>query len=131
MLWIDEARDLFDRRSPRELDDMLKMLKSLMQGDAAVIVVLSGTDLLSGIVRSDPQIDRRFRKIYPRTLAVGADTADVADLVRLYCDEAGLRCAFKSNPASRLIHASRGRFGRIIETAIDATGRALQEGAQS
>lgn len=131
VLWIDEAHDLFDQRSPRELDDMLKMLKSLMQGEAAVIVVLSGTDLLSGIVRSDPQVDRRFRKIHPRALAIGADTADVADLVQLYCDEAGLRCAFRNNLASRLIHASRGRFGRVIETTIDAIGRALQEGADT
>lgn len=39
-----------------------------------------------------------------------------------------MRFSPKDNLASRLIHASRGRFGRIVETTIDAIQRALHDG---
>ena len=56
VLWIDEAHDLFC--ADRHL--ILRALKSLMQGDEAVIPILSGTERLHEIVRSDPQVQRRL-----------------------------------------------------------------------
>ena len=55
VLWIDEAHDLFLCHSAREIDDILKMLKSLMQGETAVILLLSGTDRLADITSYDPR----------------------------------------------------------------------------
>ena len=128
VLWIDEAHDLLDARSPRGVDEMLSMLKSLMQGDEAVIVVLSGTERLGKVVQLDPQTSRRFAKLRPRDLVIGPDTDDVENLVRLYCAEAKMQLDASENLANRLIHASRGRFGRIVETTIDAIQRALNAG---
>lgn len=42
VLWIDEAHDLF--RAGKAIEDILKMLKSVMQGEGAVIVILTGID---------------------------------------------------------------------------------------
>lgn len=128
VLWIDEAHDLLDARSPRGVDEMPSMLKSLMQGDEAVIVVLSGTERLGKVVQLDPQTSRRFAKLRPRDLVIGPDTDDVENLVRLYCAEAKMQLDVSENLANRLIHASRGRFGRIVETTIDAIQRALNAG---
>lgn len=128
VLWIDEAHDLFLSGSSREIDDMLKMLKALMQGEAAVIVILSGTERLSGITSYDPQVNRRFAKIIPRDLTVGGDSKDIEGLVREYCRRAGLRLDPAGNLIGRLIHGGRGRFGRIVDTTIAAIERALLDG---
>lgn len=128
VLWIDEAHDLFLSRSSREIDDMLKMLKSMMQGETAIIVILSGTERLSEITSYDPQVNRRFTKIRPRDLAIGPDNADLEELIRAYCDKAALGFSAKDDVAGRLIRASRHRFGRAVETTINAIERALTDG---
>ena len=61
VLWIDEAHDLFRNGSAREIEDMLKSLKSLMQGEGAVIVVLTGSETLWQIASYDDQVKRRGR----------------------------------------------------------------------
>jgi hypothetical protein len=61
VLWIDEAHDLF--RAQHEINDMLSMLKSLMQDPPAVILILSGTRRLSKITSYDPQVSRRLTKM--------------------------------------------------------------------
>ena len=47
--------------STREIEDMLKTLKSLMQGEGAVIVVLTGSETLWQIASYDDQVKRRGR----------------------------------------------------------------------
>uniref|UniRef100_UPI003A8FCD6F TniB family NTP-binding protein n=1 Tax=Celeribacter halophilus TaxID=576117 RepID=UPI003A8FCD6F len=53
---------------------ILRALKSLMQGDDAVIVILSGTEELSNVIRSDPQVQRRFTSMVLPELSEQADT---------------------------------------------------------
>ena len=131
VLWIDEAHDLFSCRSAREIEDMLKMLKSLMQGDAAVILILSGTERLSEITSFDPQVNRRFTKIMPPDLAIGADETRLTGLMEQYAKEAGLGTDWQEAFSSRLIKASRGRFGRAVETIVNAIEVALLEGSET
>jgi hypothetical protein len=128
LLWIDEAHDLFSSRSDGEIDNMLKTLKSLMQGPSPVIVVLSGTERLAEMTSVDPQVNRRFTKVIPRPFAVGASEKEVGELVALCAREAGLALDWSPERSSRLIHASRGRFGRMIETIINAIERAFSDG---
>ena len=47
VLWLDEAQDLIMARSAIEAESTLRMIKSLMQGENAVIPILSGTERLS------------------------------------------------------------------------------------
>lgn len=128
VLWIDEAHDLFLSKSGREVEDMLKTIKSLMQGEAAVIVILSGTERLGEITSIDQQVNRRFSKFMPKDLVIGGDNAELEDLVCDYCRRAGLAFTPEGNLISRLIHGSRGRFGRAIETTINAIEQALVDG---
>lgn len=130
-LWIDEAQDVFLSRSARETDDILKTLKSLMQGDKAVIVVLSGTERLLEVARYDQQVDRRFRKILSRPLAVGVDEPNLEGVIHTYCEMAGLKPDLEQDTLRRLIHGSRGLFGRSIETILAAIEQALYEGSRS
>ena len=131
VLWIDEAHDLFQRKGAGETEAMLNMLKSMMQGEDAVVVVLSGTQRLSEITARDPQVDRRFTKIIPKPLIPGANEGFVEAVVEMYAKEAGLKPALADALAGRLIHASRRRFGRMVETVINAIEQAFMEGAET
>lgn len=128
VLWIDEAHDMFLSGAAREIDDMLRMLKSLMQGDAAVIVILSGTDRLAAVTSYDPQVTRRFTRVVPKDLVAGASDGAVSDLVARYARRAGLGLDWSDGMSARLIHGSRGRFGRAVETVVNAIERALTDG---
>lgn len=124
VLWIDEAHDLFcaDRNA------ILRMLKSLMQGDDAMVVILSGTELLGDIIRSDPQVQRRFSTIRLASVSGIEDGQAFLQLVESYCKRAGIEPPVSDEAiAERLVHASRYRFGRAIKTIIDAIEQALYE----
>ena len=130
VLWFDEAHDMFLSGSAREIDDMLKMLKSLMQNESAVIPILSGTQRLAEITRFDEQVNRRLTKVVPKPLCQGVDDGPLYSMIEEYCAEVGLKPELDDTLALRLIRASRHRFGRAIETIINAIESALEEGAQ-
>nr|WP_217356659.1 TniB family NTP-binding protein [Ruegeria sp. HKCCA0370] len=127
--WFDEAHDMFLSGSAREIDDMLKMLKSLMQNDSAIIPILSGTERLSEITSYDPQVNRRFTKVVPSPLVAGKDNSDLLGLIESFCDVAELKLSRERDLTDRLIFASRQRFGRAVETILDAIECAKEEGS--
>ncbi|WP_171207159.1 TniB family NTP-binding protein [Ruegeria sp. HKCCA0235A] len=130
VLWFDEAHDMFLSGSAREIEDMLKMLKSLMQNDSAIIPILSGTERLSEITSYDPQVNRRFSKVVPSPLVAGKDNSDLLGLIESFCDVAELKLSRERNLTDRLIFASRQRFGRAVETILDAIECAKEEGSR-
>ncbi|EPX76419.1 TniB family NTP-binding protein [Salipiger mucosus] len=121
VLWIDEAHDLFC--ADRNL--ILRAVKALMQGDHPIIVVLSGTEQLRDIVRSDPQVQRRFSSVQLPPVSVVADGDTFDGVIEHFCARAGLEPPSDEDLLDRLFHASRYRFGRVIETIIGAIERAL------
>lgn len=127
VVWIDEAHDLFCKDSGM----ILRALKSLMQGDEAVIVILSGTEALGDIIRSDPQVQRRFSTMHLRPVCGASDGDDFRDLIKAYCELAGLRDNLESGFILRLFHGSRYRFGRCIETLLAAIEIALNSCADT
>lgn len=124
VLWIDEAHDLFCKDRAM----ILRALKSLMQGDEAVIVILSGPEQLHEIIRSDPQVQRRFSTMQLRPVCAATDGEDFHDLIEAYCAQADLKSHLSADLVARLFHASRYRFGRSIETALNAIEAALGSG---
>lgn len=86
VLWIDEAHDLFCA----DKNLILRALKALMQGDEAVIPILSGTERLHEIVRSDPQVRRRFNTLILPPVAEAVDGASFQGVIGEYCRIAGL-----------------------------------------
>ncbi|MFC0200365.1 TniB family NTP-binding protein [Paracoccus rhizosphaerae] len=125
VLWIDEAHDLFCKDSAM----ILRALKSLMQGDEAVIVILSGTERLHEIIRSDPQVQRRFSTMQLRPVCAATGREDFDDLIEAYSGKAELTSDLSEDLVARLFHASRFRFGRSIETTLNAIEVALESGS--
>ncbi|WP_411353090.1 TniB family NTP-binding protein (plasmid) [Leisingera aquaemixtae] len=121
VLWIDEAHDLFC--ADRNL--ILRAVKTLMQGDHAVIVILSGTERLRDIIRTDPQVQRRFSTINLKPVAAHSDKEQFAALIEQYCARAELEPPLQPDLVDRLFHASRYKFGRCIETINSAIEQAL------
>ncbi|WBU60582.1 TniB family NTP-binding protein [Paracoccus albus] len=127
VLWIDEAHDLFCKDSAQ----ILRALKSLMQGDDAVIVILSGTARLSEVIRSDPQVQRRFSVMNLRPVCAATDGEDFHDIIDAYCGVAGLDTDLSSDIVRRIFHSARYRFGRSIEAVLNTIEIALGQGAAS
>jgi hypothetical protein len=124
-LWIDEAHDLFCADS----NLILRAIKSLMQGESAVIVILSGTERLADIVRSDPQVQRRFSTLILPPVDADADRIDLMAIIEMHCEIAGLDFPVDNDLIDRLVHAARKRFGLCIEYSVGAVERALAAGA--
>lgn len=130
VLWIDEAHDVFLSGNAREANDVLKTLKSLMQGEGAVIVVLTGVEELWRITACDEQVQRRYAKLVLPPVSAAADGAMLANALRGYCAMARVEAPTDADLIERLIHASRGRFGRCLEAMINAIELAV-EGRQN
>lgn len=128
VLWIDEAHDVFPSRAKSEAPAILKTLKSLMQGDGAVIVILSGIDSLWHSISCDDQVRRRFRPFALPEMATAADCHLLWDVLCGYCKTADISPPERADLPERLVHASRRRFGRCIEQIIDAIEVALMRG---
>ncbi len=127
VIWLDEAQDLVMAQSANETENTLRMIKSLMQGEHAVIPILSGTQRLAELTSFDPQVSRRFSKITPSDLEHGVHDENLLGLIEAYCEEVALRTDLPGDLPARLITASRHRFGRAVETIINAIECALWE----
>lgn len=125
VLWIDEAHDFFC--ADREL--ILRALKALTQGDDALIIILSGTERLRDIIRTDPQLMRRFTVQNLPPVDTATDTDNFLQVINAYCRLAGLDDPAEPDLVPRLFHAGRFKFGRCIETVIDSIEVALNAGA--
>ena len=124
VLWIDEAQDLFC--ADRKL--ILRALKSLMQGDDAVIVVLSGTEDLAKVIRTDPQVQRRFTAMVLPDLVEQVDGDSFRDVITQYCERVGLGAPTEVDLIGRVFHGARYRFGRALELLLQAMEIAIGRG---
>lgn len=124
LIWLDEAQDLVMAQSANETESTLRMIKNLMQGEHAVIPILSGTQCLAELASFDSQVSRRFSKVAPADPEHGVHDENLLGLVRAYCEEVTLRTDLPGDLAARLITASRHRFSksRIEECGITHVG---------
>src|SRR6056297_1131854 len=128
VLWLDEAQDLVMAQSANDTETTLRTIKTLMQGENAVIPILSGTRRLGEITSFDPQVSRRFTKIAPTDLDHSTDQENIFGMIDAYCDEAGITARLPDDLAVRLMTGSRYRFGRAIETIVNAIECAIFDG---
>jgi hypothetical protein len=129
VLWIDEAHDMFNGGIKKnEIEIMLKMLKTTMQGESAVVVVLSGIEDLGQIASFNDEVKRRFSHLKLPQVTVASNAEELSAVVEAYCEAAGLTPQLDKDLIPRLIYASRGRFGRCIENLIHAIEIALLKG---
>ena len=128
VLVIDEAHDLFPKGSKSEAYEILRTLKSLMQGEGSVIVVLCGIESLYDCISFDYQVQRRFAKFELPPVTTSADSKLVWGLIGTFCDRAGLGRPEQTDLVDRLAHAGRHRLGICIEQIISAIEIALMRG---
>ena len=126
VLWIDEAHDLF--RAGKAIEDILKMLKSIMQGEGAVILVLTGVDKLWQMASYDDQVKRRYSKVTLPEISASTHDKMFHGLIKAFCAEVDLRAPVEDDLIDRLLYASRGRFGRCIENILAALECAVLSG---
>jgi type II secretory pathway predicted ATPase ExeA len=122
VVWIDEAQDLFC--ADRKL--ILRALKSLMQGDNAVAVVLSGTEELAEVIRSDAQVQRRFTAMILPEMVEALHGDMYITVMTDYCGRVGLEPPVEADLISRIFHGARYRFGRAIELLLLAMEFAIE-----
>jgi hypothetical protein len=125
---VDEAHDMFRATTGSEADAMFRMMKSLMQGEHPVVLLLGGTERLLDITRMDAQVNRRFYKVLAPRLEVGSDTNSIRDVITFYAKRAGLRADLEEDLVVRLMHGARYRLGRCIEIILTAIEEALLNG---
>ena len=128
VLWIDEAHDLYTCSSVREQEDLLKTLKSLMQGEHAVVVVLSGTKPVSDLMKIDRQVGRRFSKIELPPITYVNDGEALSGLLKGFAERVNLDIQGDDDLVRCLIGAARSQFGLAIEITIGAIEMALLNG---
>lgn len=129
VLWIDEAQELFRTKGQQETRNMLNTIKSQMQGEGSVIVIMSGIDELRQIASTDRQITRRFRTMTLRDVTEAADGDMLWSVLKGFCGKSDLLAPDRADLIGRLIHACRGQFGLCIEMIVDAVELALNAGA--
>lgn len=128
VFWIDEAHDLFPHGSKSEAPHILKTFKSLMQGDGAVIVILSGIESLWDSISFDHQVQRRYSKFELPPVTASMDSKLIWKLMVSFCERVGLEPPKAGDLLERIIHAGRKRFGLCIEQMISAIEIALLRG---
>ncbi|WP_417273903.1 TniB family NTP-binding protein [Celeribacter halophilus] len=114
VIWIDEAQDLFC--ADRNL--ILRALKSLMQGEYAVTIVVSGTQALAEVIRSDQQVKRRFTSIVLPDLTEQSDGDNFREVMAHYCQRVGVHAPVEADLVGRVFHGARYCFGRAIELLL-------------
>lgn len=127
VVWIDEAHDLFC--ADRKL--ILRALKSLTQGEGAVVVILSGTEELAHVIATDQQVKRRFSAMTLEDLVEQVDGQSFTEIIGEYCRRLGLEAPVEPDLIGRLFHAARYRFGRAVEMLLHALEIAVESNADS
>lgn len=129
LLWIDEAHHLLRGGAGRDPVQARQTLKSLMQGEGAVALLLSGVPQLDDELRLDPETDRRILRYH-----LGRFGERETELRRLRafteacCAHLGLDPPDDPHFAERIAFAGRGGLGRSIDLLKRMIRRAVMEG---
>lgn len=134
ILHLDEAQDLYESANKLQRISVINTLKSLAQSKQwPVCLVLSGIEKLESLLNDDGQLGRRFSVIGIAPLSYATDRSMVKKVVRHYLQEAGFETALAEDKEmlQRLIVASAGRLGVVIEIVIGAVKAAILAGSST
>ncbi len=81
---------MFGTGSAHEIQNALKRLKNLMQGEGAVSVILSGIDDLWQLTTYDDQIDRRYLKLALDPISSVGNSRLLKGILHTLCGEVGI-----------------------------------------
>ncbi|WP_096785340.1 TniB family NTP-binding protein [Rhodobacter sp. CZR27] len=127
ILCLDETHHLL--KAKNELEDVLQRLKSLMQGENALALVVSGVPSLDAAIRQDRETSRRFAvRIALQPIRTHEERGRLKDFIARCCALAKLALPDDPHLVERLAAATHGSFGRSIDLMHGAIYRALRRG---
>ena len=126
LIWLDEAQHILAEGSVAERSSALNAIKTLMVGEDACCVVLSGIESLEQVRTIDPQIERRFTLFRLTPMTGPKERRKLGVILAEFCGVAGLGVPLDPQIIARLLHGVDGRFGRAIEVMIEAIALALK-----
>lgn len=126
ILWLDEAHHMFEQSG--EVKAVLRRLKNLMQGDKAILLILSGVPSLDVIVRKDPETSERLIRLRLGALKGPKERAELLRFLKSCASM--LRVSLPEDPhlIDRLDFANGGSLGLIVESTYSSIGRAMRRG---
>lgn len=124
ILWVDEAHHLL---GGKEHVEVLQRLKSLMQGDKAMALIVSGIPLLDANIRQDREADRRFlARVSLGPIRTEQERGKLRDFFGLCCELAHLAPPRDPHLVERLEAVTHSSLGGSIEMFQKAIYRALR-----
>ncbi|WP_282026132.1 TniB family NTP-binding protein [Limimaricola cinnabarinus] len=127
LLIIDEAHHLVRPGPGRDVPGAVQSLKHLLQGDAAVAVILVGVPKLREAVMSDEETDRRFEKLPLKPISAGSREAEhFAKCCEWMASSLGLTMAVRDRLPERILFAEQGQLGRAVDLFKETMTRALR-----
>jgi len=132
ILHFDEAQDIFESGTKRDIRELLGTFKGLMSNPRwPTIVLISGIPILGGFVKQDFQLTRRLFDVPLESITAAQDGDAIAWQIAEYAKLAALTPKLPADLAARLIHAAATQLGLAFEITLDAMQEALLVNAKS
>jgi len=124
ILWIDEAHHMLEIQ--KEVTSVLRRLKTLMQGENSLVLIVSGIHMLEEKIQSDPETSERFMRMRLGPYRTVRERDELWTYIVRCCGLLGLSPPSNQHLVERLELATRGSLGRSLEMTYAAIRRALE-----
>ena len=114
------------RYSERQQTDVLRRLKTLLQGDNAIGLIVSGIPMLNEQFQTDDETNERFFRIRLTPMQTEAERRELGSFIHGCCKLVEISPPADEFLTERLVAAFNGSLGRAIECTQSAIGRALR-----
>ncbi|MCW3783553.1 TniB family NTP-binding protein [Defluviimonas salinarum] len=131
LVWVDEGQHVFRAGRIADVLEVCNTFKTLLKGDHAVALILSGIPELANFTDLDPQASRRFLKLHLDPVMESADAEAMSHYLATLCRHVGLATPRDDEFIPRLFHAVNYGFGSCFELTIMAARPALERGAKA
>ncbi|SEQ86635.1 Predicted ATPase [Loktanella sp. DSM 29012] len=128
VLWIDEAHHLLTSGPGRDAATALRRLKSMLQGEHAIVVVLSGISKLAELLGRDEETNRRFFKLSLGPVRTTGERAKLERFIQALIHHSGIEPVDDPQFSDRLLAASNGSLGNAIDLVARCISRATDKG---
>jgi hypothetical protein len=124
VLWLDEAHHMLELQ--KERTDVLRRLKTLLQGDNAIGLIVSGIPILNEQIQTDAETNERFFRIRLTPMQTEGERQELGSFIKGCCKLVELSPPADEFLPERLVAAFNGSLGRAIECTHSAIWRALR-----
>ena len=124
ILWIDEAHHLLKPGPGRDPKLVIRRLKSILQANNGVALILTGVPELYDLIVVDEETDRRFICFDLRPVASKNDARNLGLYLDKCCEMVGIAKVADPDFLDRLLMANNRNLGQCIELTLRAIRRA-------